>query len=291
VKAIRSFLYAPGNRERLIAKAPEAGADAVMFDLADSVPVAEKDTARRLVAAALTALAGRNLFVKLNDAASGYMAADVDAVATAGLSGVLLPEVDTRETILVLDRLLAKHEAARGLAVGGIEIILLLETAAAILRAYQLAAASPRVVSLCCGTAEGGDLIRNLGCAWSLTGPERTYLRGGVLLAGRAAGLPWPIDGVYANLGDPEGLEVEAGLARRLGFRGKLAIHPKQVPTINQVFTPTSAEVTWSRRVLAAKDEAIVRGSGFAFVDGIMVADAAAARARTVLAHALEFPS
>jgi citrate lyase subunit beta/citryl-CoA lyase len=289
VKPIRSFLYAPGNRERIMAKAPEAGADAVMFDLADSVPIAEKDTARKMVADALTALAGRNLFVKLNDADSGYIEDDLDAVARAGLSGVLLPEVDKPETVIAVDRLLSQYEAARGLKAVAIEMILLLETASAIIRAYELATASPRVVSLCCGTAEGGDLIRSLGCAWSLTGPERTCLRGRVLLAARAAGLPWPIDGVYANLGDQEGLETEAFLARRGGLRGKLAIHPKQIEPIHRVFTPTRAEIDWSRRVLEAREEALARGSGVASVDGVMVSAAAAERARSLIANAAEF--
>ncbi len=289
MKPIRSFLYAPGNRERIMAKAPEAGADAVMFDLADSVPIAEKDTARKMVADALAALAGRNLFVKLNDADSGYIEDDLDAVAIAGLSGVLLPEVDKPETVIAVDRLLSRHEAERGLKAGTIEMILLLETATAILRAYELATASPRVVSLCCGTAEGGDLIRSLGCAWSLTGPERTYLRGRVLLAARAAGLPWPIDGVYANLGDPAGLETEAFIARRAGLRGKLAIHPRQIEPIHRIFTPTKAEIDWSRRVIEAEDAALSRGSGVASVDGVIVSATAAERAHALIAEAAEF--
>jgi citrate lyase subunit beta/citryl-CoA lyase len=272
-----------------MAKAPEAGADAVMFDLADSVPIAEKDTARKMVADALTALAGKNLFVKLNDADSGYIEDDLDAVARAGLSGVLLPEVDKPETVIAVDRLLSRHEAERGLKAGAIEMILLLETASAIVRAYELATASPRVVSLCCGTAEGGDLIRSLGCAWSLTGPERTCLRGRVLLAARAARLPWPIDGVYANLGDQAGLETEARLSRRAGLRGKLAIHPKQIEPIHRVFTPTRAEVDWSRRVIEAREEALARGSAVASIDGVMVSAAAAERARDLIAEATEF--
>ena len=289
MKPIRSFLYAPGNRERIMAKAPEAGADAVMFDLADSVPIAEKDAARKMVADALTALAGRNLFVKLNDADSGYIEDDLDAVARAGLSGVLLPEVDKPETVVAVDRLLSRYEAERGLKAGAIEMILLLETASAIIRAYELATASPRVVSLCCGTAEGGDLIRSLGCAWSLTGPERTCLRGRVLLAARAAGLPWPIDGVYANLGDQEGLETEAFLAKRAGLCGKLAIHPKQIEPIHRIFTPTRAEIDWSRRLLEAREEALARGAGVASVDGVMVSAAATERARSLIASAAAF--
>lgn len=289
MKAIRSFLYAPGNRERLIAKAPEAGADAVMFDLADSVPIAEKDTARRLVADALTALHGRNLYVKLNDAGSERVVEDVDAVARLGLCGVLLPNVSTPQTVVELDQLLSQHEQTRGLPDGRIEIILLLETAAAILRAYELAAASTRVASVCCGTAEGGDLIRSLGCGWSLSGPERTYLRGRVLLAARAAQVPWPIDGVYANLEDPQGLEIETRLAQRLGFRGKLAIHPKQIDVINRIFSPTIAEIDWSRRVLAARQGALERGDGFVSVDGIKMTDAAAERAQNLLTLAGEF--
>ncbi len=289
MKPIRSFLYSPGNRPRMIAKAPEAGADAVMFDLADSVPIQEKDVARRLIAEAISGLRGRNLYVKLNDADSPRLVEDLDAVVVEGLCGVMLPKVSNPEEVRFLDHALAERERARGLPVGGIEVILLLETASAILRVYELATASARIVSVCSGTAEGGDLIRSLGSAWSLAGPERTYLRGRVLLAARAARLPWPIDGVYTNLNDQEGLEIEADLARRLGFRGKLAIHPKQVEPINRIFTPAPAEIAWSRRVLDAHGEARARGTALVLVDGILVGDAAAARARITLARAAEF--
>jgi citrate lyase subunit beta/citryl-CoA lyase len=282
VKPIRSFLYAPGNRERLIEKAPQAGADAVMFDLADSVPVAEKDKARALVAAALQNLAGAELFVKLNDAGSGRIAEDIDAVAITGLCGVLLPEVSDSETVQELDAALTRLEVQRGLPEGRIEIILLLETAASIVRAYDLAAASQRVASVCCATAEGGDLIRSLGSAWSLDGPERTYLRGRVLLAARAAGVAWPIDGVYTNLDDEHGLEIESTLARRVGIRGKLAIHPKQIATINRIFSPGKDEIAWSHRVL---DAASMQRDRFT-VDGVMLGGPALTRAKAILAEA-----
>jgi citrate lyase subunit beta/citryl-CoA lyase len=285
VRPIRSFLYAPGNRERLIEKAPQAGADAVMFDLADSVPVAEKEKARTLVAAALQDLAGAELFVKLNDADGGRIADDIDAVAVGGLCGVLLPKVGDPEIVQALDAALTRLEAERGLGQGRIEIILLLETAASIVRAYDLASASPRVVSVCCGTAEGGDLSRSLGSAWSLDGPERTYLRGRVLLAARAAGIAWPIDGVYTNLEDQRGLEVEATLARRVGIRGKLAIHPKQIPAINRIFSPTEEELSWSRRVRDAASDA---GAAFT-VDGVTLGAAAVARADATLAQAAAY--
>lgn len=282
MKPIRSFLYAPGNRERLIKKAPQAGADAVMFDLADSVPIAEKDRARRLVADALQSLAGAELFVKLNDADSGQIAEDIDAVAVNGLCGVLLPKVSDPETVRGLDGALTKLERERGLRQGGIEIILLLETAASIIRAYDLASASPRVASVCCATAEGGDLIRSLGSAWSLEGPARTYLRGRVLLAARAAGVTWPIDGVYTNLEDEGGLEIESMLARRVGIRGKLAIHPKQIAVINRIFSPSEAEIGWSRRVLDAGSDK----SGNFIIDGVTLGMSAVARANAILAEA-----
>lgn len=288
MKPIRSFLYAPGNRPRLIEKAPDAGADAVMFDLADSVPNHEKDVARRLIPEAIARLRGRNLYVKLNDADSPRVLEDIDAVVVEGLCGVLVPKVSVAEEVRAIDRALAERERARSLRVGSIEIILLVETASALLRAHDIASASSRVVSLCVGTAEGGDLIRSLGAAWSLTGPERTYLRGRVLLAARAARLPWPIDGVYTNLNDQQGLETEAGLARRFGFRGKLAIHPKQVEPINRIFSPTREEIARSRRVIEAHAEAQARGIGQFAVDGILIGDAAAAHARTILASAGE---
>jgi citrate lyase subunit beta/citryl-CoA lyase len=285
VKPIRSFLYAPGNRERLIEKAPESGADAVMFDLADSVPPAEKGKARRMVSEALSVRAGANLYVKLNDADSGLIGEDVDAVARRGLCGVLLPKVEDTDAVRRLDALLAERERARGLPEGGIEMILLLETATAILRAYDLTVASPRVVSLCCATAEGGDLIRSLGSAWSIDGPERTYLRGLILLAARAAGLPWPIDGVFTNLEDQDGLEAEARLARRTGFRGKLAIHPKQIQAINRIFSPTETEIAWSRRVVAAWRD----GKQQVEIDGFSIGDLGLARAEAILAEAAHF--
>jgi citrate lyase subunit beta/citryl-CoA lyase len=142
------------------------------------------------------------------------------------------------------------------------------------------------VVSLCFGGARGGDLHADLGSGWSIDGPELLHARQQVLLAARAAGVAWPLDGVFSDVRDPEAFRRDTELSRRLGYRGRPVIHPSQAPIANEAYAPTPDEVDAARRVVQAVEAAAGQGRGTATVDGRMVDSAMARQARALLAHA-----
>ncbi len=258
----RSDLFAPGHDAKLLDRVFRAGADAVMLDLEDAVPPDAKAQARRMVAAAL---AERPAWVRINALRSEPAAADLDAVA--GLAaGMRLPKVESAEDVQwVVDRcgspappLICAIESARGL-----------------LAAREIASVA-RVRHLSIG---GVDLRRDLN-----TGDgdlPMLHARSHLVVVSRAAALAPPIDSVYARLDDEEGLREQTEFARSLGFFGKSAIHPRQLPVLYAVFTPSEDEVRWAREVLdafAAAGGGAARLAGGEFVD-LPVAD----RARRVL--------
>lgn len=285
MKLVRSLLYTPGNRPRMIEKAPGYGADGLILDLADAVPHDQKPEARGIVAEALGRLQGQTVLVKIGDPHPERTVEDVNAVVRLGLAGLILPKISRPEEVRRVDELLTAAETANGVAAGSVALLILMETPLAIVRGYELATASSRLAGLAFGAGKGGDLVRGLGCAWSLEGTERLYVKSKVLLDARAAGLQ-PLDGIFAGLDDPGGLAYEAAASRKLGYSGKLAIHPKQLETINRAFTPSAEEVAYQRRVLEAFEAALAAGSATAVVGGEFVDYAMAETARQVLALA-----
>lgn len=309
MKPARSLLSTPGNRPAMLEKALTCGADAIVADLQDSVPAGEKQHAREVVRELIERRAGGHsdaadadraaggsgavdatgatateILVRVNSAASGLLADDVAAIVTLGLAGVQLPQAESPQDVLMLARLLDDAERAAGLAPGSVEILVSLESAIAVLRAFEILTASPRVVATMPGIAENGDLEHDLGAVYTPDEVGTFHARAHVLLAARAAKLAHPVDGVYARVADEDGFVASATLARRLGYRGKKVIHPRHVPLANRIFQPTAAELDFSARVLAALDEAEARGGGATVVDGRMVDVAMAATARQVLA-------
>jgi citrate lyase subunit beta/citryl-CoA lyase len=283
----RSLLIMPANRADMLAKAPGYGADALIFDIEDSVPVAEKPKARALAAEFITKYRGGGpVYVRVNAHQTGMIEDDLAALAIDGLAGLRLPKAESPDSIRVVDRLLGEHERKRGLKPGSIEISPSFESAKAIWLAYEILSASPRIRSCTAGTAQDGDLQADLGYTWTAEGDEVLYVRSRILLAARAAGVEHVLDGSYANVRDPEGLKICCEAARRLGYRGKTAIHPTQVETINSVFMPSAKEIDYYRRVVSAFDEALTRGSAATTVDGKLVDYAMVGMAKRVLAWA-----
>ena len=283
----RSLLIMPANREDMLTKAPTYGADALIFDLEDSVPIAEKPKARELARQFIGKHKAENaIHVRVNALQTGMTEDDLEAVAVDGLVGVRLPKAESADAVRTVDKLLSALEAKRGLAPGSIQISPSLESAKGVWFAYEILSASPRVRSATCGTAEDGDLQTDLGYTWSAEGDEVLYVRSRVLLAARAAGVEHLLDGAYANIKDPEGLRICCEAARKLGYRGKSAIHPNQIATLNRVFMPTADEVDYYRRVIAGFDAAIARGSAATTVDGKLVDYAMVGMAKRVIAWA-----
>ena len=273
----RSLLFVPGDRERFYEKARELAVDAVIVDLEDGVTPAARPAARALARDRLPTL-GRPAWLRINAVGSADFAADIEVVAgTDGLAGVVLPKVDGPADILALEASLGSTRTP---------VIAMIESARGVVHAFATATASPRVVSLCFGGARGGDLHADLGSGWSIDGPELLHARQQVLLAARAAGLAWPLDGVFSDVGDPEAFRRDTALSRRLGYRGRPVIHPSQAPIANVGYAPSADEVEAARRVVEAVEAAAAEGRGTATLDGRMIDQAMARQAQAVLAHA-----
>ena len=291
MKPVRTALFAPGIKDRVMGKALAAGADAVILDLEDSVPLATKAEARTLVAKTIDGAAANpsrpGIYVRVNAASTGLLADDLEAVVRPGLDAVLLSKTenidDVGQTAGSLDRL----EKARGIGAGAVEIILQIENALGVYNCFNLIKASPRVVATCFGSARDGDLQTDLGCSWSIEGTELIYARSKVLLDTRAAGANiHPLDGVFADLNDEAGLLADSKLSARLGYIGRTVIHPKQIAPVKAAYAVPEADVAYYQKIATEFAVAEKTGTAAIAVDGKLVDYAMAQRARRVLALA-----
>ena len=262
---IRSAIYIPGNREKMLAKAGRLAADAVILDLEDAVPYAEKDRARALVRESLAHIDGPKRFVRINAEGSGLTEKDIRGVFCNRLDGIYLPKVESSHQVLRIDALLTELETANGFEPGRVQVQVIFESALGILNAYPILAASPeRIRRAGWGAA---DLKRDIGLwsgttLWDEEGRDRIFPQSQLVMASRAAGRQPPQDSVFGRVKDLDGLRKEALHARRLGFGGKSAIHPDQVAVINEVFSPTAEELTYAHKVVDAFEKAKQEGSG-----------------------------
>ncbi|SPL99432.1 Citrate lyase beta chain [[Actinomadura] parvosata subsp. kistnae] len=284
---LRSLLFVPGTRTGWLAKAEAAGADAAILDLEDAVPPDGKAAARAAVAEAVANTTGDlALLVRVNPLDGWAGAEDLRAVAHPHLTAVVLPKVHGPDDVRLADRLLSWCEREHGLPDGHIALVPLLESAAALREAYEIARAAPRVAYLGAVTGKGGDVERAVGYRWSPSGTETLALRARVLLDARAAGVPCPVAGLWTDIADLDGLRAFAEQNRSLGYEGMIVIHPSHVPVINEVFSPTPEELARYERLLAAMEQAQASGAGAIVFEGDMVDEAMAARARAALHRA-----
>ena len=277
---IRSYLYAPGSHPGVMEKALVAGADAVILDLEDSVVPADKLAAREQVAAVIAraGAAGRGeLHVRINRGPEGPDLDDLAAVTAPGLTGLRLPKVGSADEVRAVAAALDGLEGSAGMVPGTVVLYLSIETAAAALAAAELAGA-PRVARLVFGAT---DFLADIASPGATDGPATVVARGTLVLASRAAGIGAPVDCVHTALDDDEGLRRSARSARELGFFGKSVIHPRQIPAVHEVFTPSGEELSAARRVLAHVE---AHGDGASALDGQMIDAAVVARARRLVA-------
>lgn len=281
---LRTLLFVPGNQERRIEKARSVAADALILDLEDSVPTAEKDAAREMVAASLEGLVsiGREVFIRTNSLSTNYVVPDIKAVVRGGLKGILLPKSESVGDIHKADALIADAETAAGLEIGSTRLLALIETPGGILNAYEIANASARILGLAFGAE---DYTLEMGITRTKEGAELYYPRMAISLACHAASV-LAIDSVYTDVRDSEGLVKETRAVRQMGFQGKLVIHPDQVGPVNQVFVPSEGEITHARRVVAAFEAAVAEGKASTSLDGRMVDAPVAERAIKLLSLA-----
>lgn len=276
---LRSFLYAPGSAPRILAKVLGAGADAVVLDLEDAVPADQKVAAREAVAAMIAGpgrAARSQLHVRVNPGSGGYDRDDLGAVVSPGLAAIRLPKCENPADIRGVAELLDTLEPDAGLAPGTVRLYPTIESAAGLDRARDLAAASPRVAALAFGPA---DFAADLGLRDGDDRDATLLVRSQLVVASRLAGIGAPVDGAYIDLSNLDGLRRVCTWVRALGFVGKSAIHPRQLPVLHDVFTPTDQEVAEATRIVSSLDD----GRATAVVDGGFVDPAVVARAEAVL--------
>ena len=287
MKPIRTALFAPGTKERVMTKAFESGADAVIFDLEDSVPIAAKAEARELVAKAIdrahAAGSGPLVTVRVNASASGLLKDDLLAVVRPGLNAIFLPKAESPEDVSKAAAMLEWLEPTHQMKSGAVEIILMIESALGVYRCFDMLKGSPRVATACIGSAQDGDLQTDLGCAWSSDGPELMYAKSKVLLDTRAAGKAYPLDGVFSNLDDEEGLVCDSRISARLGYIGRTVIHPKQIEPVRRAYAVPAEQVAYYTRVVTEFEAAEKGGTAAITIDGKLVDYAMYSRARSVL--------
>ncbi len=286
MKPIRSFLFVPGNKASMLDKAAQAGADAVILDLEDSVPLADKEIARDLVAARIAPLAeqGERVWVRINKSAHIYDYADILAIAQPGLEGVMISKPVGTEDVYMASAMIAEAEIQTRLEPGSIKVVPLLETAPAMQKCFEIAQ-MPRVVALVGASAKNADMARALGIAWTSEGRETDYLKSRVVMAARAAGV-LPIGGIWQQVKDTDGQAKAAKADRRLGMTGELILHPIQVETANRAYSPTADDVAYYQGMIDALDAAIAKGRASVMYFGEHIDIAHVKTAREIIAMA-----
>ena len=287
MKPIRSALFAPGNRPDRAAKALALGADCVILDLEDAVPIAEKEATRSVVRKVLDENPGKRIYVRVNALTTPYARDDIASLGSKNLAGVMLPKVESAADLVEFNRLLCAMEKEAGLKEGGLEIISICETAKGLEEIYPIASVktSPaRDIIVAFGAA---DYCLDLGIKMTRDGAETDYPRVRLPIACRAAGIAPPLDSPWmVDLKDLDGMYADARKAKANGFQGKICIHPNQVQPCHEVFTPTEAEITQARRIIEAFEEGERQGQAAIQLDGKFIDYPIVAQARRTVALA-----
>lgn len=283
MQANRSYLFAPGNHPRKVAKVFAAGADAVILDLEDAVAVSEKVATRATVVEALQAPRTCRGYIRVNALDTEFTFGDIEAVVAAGVDGIILPKVERAADVQMVDWMMRSLERKRGLAVGGIDLMPIIETGKGVANVREICGASGRLKRVSFGA---GDYTRDMAIEWTFAEGELAHARAEIVLASRINELEPPIDTVFIHIREHEAFTNSAVLARQLGFQGKFCIHPDQVALTNDAFTPSDEEIAWSRRVIEAFKEAEAAGSASIQIDGYFVDYPIVVKAERVVALA-----
>lgn len=275
----RSVLYMPGSNARALEKAKSLAADGLILDLEDAVAPDAKETARKQVCQAVNegGYGMRELVIRVNGLASPWGYADIVEACKTKADAILIPKVESADTVLKLETIMAASGAPDGMMIWA-----MMETPRGMLRAEEIASASPRLACFVMGTS---DLAKELQCAHTRERLPMITSLGLCLLAARGYGLAI-VDGVYLDLNDDEGFEYSCRQGVELGFDGKTLIHPKTVDTCNRVFSPQPKDVEWSRRIITAHESAAKEGKGVVVVDGKLIENLHVENAKRLVAMA-----
>jgi len=287
-------MFVPGEHRRMIDKAFTLHADAMMMDIEDGVAPAEKENARRQIAASLDWFADHlksepnyrtpARYVRVNAVGSERLIDDFKAVVRPGLEGLVVPKVDSIAQIRIVEDELGRAEVARHVPGGSVKLLIAIESPIGLFNAYAIASSSPRIVGLIFG-AEDFTREMNLPVRREAEAVDLIYARSAIATAAAAAHVQ-AVDGVWVDLKDLEGLKRFARQARRLGMTGISIIHPSQIDEANAAFTPSPEDIAYAREVLQAFDEARARGAGAIAFRGQLLDYPIVDRARATMALA-----
>ena len=260
----RSVLYMPGSNARALEKGRTLAADGLILDLEDAVAPDAKESARDQIRSAVKAggYGRRELIVRTNGLTTPWGRDDVAAASTFGADAILLPKVESADTVRQAEAIMDANRAPKSLS-----IWCMMETPLGMLHAEEIAFASPRVGGFVMGTS---DLAKDLNAAHTRERLPMITSLGLCLLAARAAGIAI-LDGVHLDLNDDEGFAYSCKQGRELGFDGKTLIHPKTIDAANEAFAPSESEVAWARKIIAAHADAEKEGKGIVLVDGKLI--------------------
>lgn len=270
-RPLRALLFAPGSHRARVQKVATFGADAIVLDLEDAVAELEKSAARQVVRSTLPEYGPLSIvLVRVNALATGELEADLDAAVCDRLDGIIVPKVEASESLSIISAMLSRIEREREVAEGSIGLLPLIETPRGVVECEEIALqAPPRVVTLIFGAA---DYSMEMGIDLTQDALELLYARSRLAVAARAAGLRGALDGPYGDIKDLDGLAVDTDRSRRLGFEGRVVIHPAQVEVVQRAYVVLSSEeLERARRIVTAFEEAQSRGSAAIQVDGRFV--------------------
>ncbi|AXI58016.1 TPA: citrate (pro-3S)-lyase subunit beta [Streptococcus pyogenes] len=279
----RTMMFVPGANAAMLRDAPLFGADSIMFDLEDSVSLKEKDTSRALVHFALKTFdySSVETVVRVNGLDS-CGALDIEAVVLAGVNVIRLPKTETAQDIVDVEAVIERVERENGIEVGRTRMMAAIESAEGVLNARDISKASKRLIGIALGAE---DYVTNMKTRRYPDGQELFFARSMILHAARAAGIA-AIDTVYSDVNNTEGFQNEVRMIKQLGFDGKSVINPRQIPLVNEIYTPTKKEIDHSKQVIWAIREAESKGSGVISLNGKMVDKPIVERAERVIALA-----
>lgn len=267
---LRSVLFVAGSDERSVADAANTGADAVVFDLEEpETPMTEavRHRAHELVGSFLASQPGEGegprWFVRVRTASSGMAFRDLRAVLAPSLTGILIPKICGAEDVVAMDALLLAAEVESNLPRNRVLLYPILETAEGLRQSYEIAMASPRVAYMGGAISRFGDIHQALGYRWTGEGRETLFLRSKVLLDAKAAGIRYPISGMWGGDSDDlEGLGAFARELRDLGYYGMMLGNPDHIPVVHEILTPSAKEVAYWADLVRLGDEATRTGEG-----------------------------
>lgn len=278
---LRSIMFVPSYVTKFLDNAVDLDADALIFDLEDSVPVLRKQEARENLKTYLDkGIYRQQVIVRVNEIDSGLLEEDIKYAGHKNTDAFVLSKVMDEKDIAAFEKILSKREKELGLKDGYFKIIPLIETTTAMIRAYEIARSSKRIVALSFG---GEDYLRDLQGLHKEHGTSLLVPRSLIVMAARAAKVD-VIDTPYLNVHDVIGFRKEADLSRELGFSGCFVLHPKQIKIANEAFYPSEEEIMESKRIIEVIEETEKMGKGVALLDGKLIGPPMEKRARSVLA-------